>query len=154
MSCAVVKHINTTLKPLWGVSHVMMSGQGQISVSHPYCRQVQSRVVSVAFRILHHAFFRWNGFCSIALAFFSLFVLLVLSWSALPYPRIAHMASPLDRYSVLADSTSTSLDRTEPGAFTNILCLCVIDQAIIMGLGAVRDSYPIDSICPVLEFRC
>ena len=32
--------------------HVTKAGQGQISVSHPYCRQVQSRVVSVAFRIL------------------------------------------------------------------------------------------------------
>ena len=37
--------------------------------------------------------------------------------------------------------------------YTNILCLCAIDQAIIMGLGAVRDIYPIDSIWPVLEFR-
>jgi hypothetical protein len=45
------------------------------------------------------------------------------------------VATPHDRFSALADSLSTSLDRTGPAAFTNILCLCVIDQAIILGLG-------------------
>jgi Na+/H+ antiporter NhaC len=96
--------------------------------------------------------FRWNGFCSFAFAVFSVFALFVLSCSALRYPRIAHMPSPLDRYSALADSLSTSLDRTEPGAFTNILCLCVIDQAIIMGLWLCVTVTRLIGFGPVLEF--
>jgi hypothetical protein len=46
--------------------------------------------------------------------------------------------------SLLRLISGLSPDVIGPGAFTNILCLCVIDQAIILGAGAVRDRYPID----------
>jgi hypothetical protein len=48
--------------------------------------------------------------------------------------------------SLLRLISGLSPDVIGPGAFTKILCLCVIDQAIILGAGAVRDRYPIDWI--------
>jgi hypothetical protein len=55
--------------------------------------------------------------------------------------------------SLLRLISGLSPDVIGPGAFTNILCLCVIDQAIIMGLGLCVTVTRLIGFGPVLEFR-